>query len=196
MIDKLNIINGVSASIEVKELLTLKLVCLECKHIAFVDQYTYRFHENALDIGYKNDILGSHRTYTNIFDELSRINNMRRSSCLRAIRIVITQDGRCWSDNTHWTLSYLFRYGKDIRLQKIPFYVVGFRNETPKVVDYASTLFDSITEIRNAVEAAHNIQKRLDIGWRPKELNYTIGDLFSVLTEIKIEKEKNYNERI
>lgn len=100
MIDKVNIISGVSASIEVKELLALKLVCLECKHIALVDQHTYRLH--------KNDIWGSHRTYTSIFDELSRINNMKQSSCLRAVRIVITQDGRCWSDNTHWTLSYLF----------------------------------------------------------------------------------------
>jgi len=63
---------------------------------------------------------------------------------------------------------------------------VDFRNEIPTVIDYASTLFDSITEIRSAIEVAYNIQIRLDIGWRPKGLNYTIGDLFSVLTEIKI----------
>ena len=185
MIDKITIIDGASALIEVQELLPLKLASLECKHIAYVDNKTSRLHENALEIEYKNDILGSHRTYPNIFDELSRINNMAQSYCLRAVRIVITQDGRCWSDNTHWTLSYLFRYGKDTKLQKIPFYVIDFRNENPRVINYASTLFDSITEIRNAIEAAHSIQARLDIGWRTNGLNYTIGDLFSILSEIK-----------
>ena len=196
MINKITIIDGASASIEVQELLPLKLMNLECKHIAYVDNKTLKIHENALEVGYKNDILGSHRTYTNIFDELSRINNMSQSYCLRAVRVVITQDGRRWSDNTHWTLSYLLRYGKDTTLQKIPFYVIDFRNENPAVINYASTLFDSITEIRKAIEAANSIQARLDRGWRTDGLNYTIGDLFSILFEMKMKKEKNDNEEI
>lgn len=190
MIDKLTLIDGNSALIEIQKLLPLRLISLECKHIAYIDDKTSKLHENALEIGYKNYILGSHRAYTNIFDELSRIHNMAQSSCLRAVRIVITRDGRYWSDNTHWTLSYLFRYGVETKIQKIPFYVIDFRNENPIAINHAFTLFDSVTEIRNAVEAAHSIQKRLDIGWRTKELSYTIGDLFSILSEIEMRKDK------
>lgn len=94
MIDKLTIIDGNSALIEIQKLLPLRLISLECKHIAYIDDKTSKLHENALEIGYKNDILGSHRAYTNIFDELSRIHNMAQSSCLRAVRIVIIRDGR------------------------------------------------------------------------------------------------------
>lgn len=87
-------------------------------------------------------------------------------------------------------MTYLFRYGVETKIQKIPFYVIDFRNENPIAINHAFTLFDSVTEIRNAVEAAHSIQKRLDIGWRTKELSYTIGDLFSILSEIEMRKDK------
>ena len=196
MINTMTIIDGSNALTEVKALLPLKLISLESKHIAYIDNETTQLHENAISIGYKNHILGSHRSYTNISDELSRIYNMAQTSCLRAVRIVITQDGRLWSDNTHWTLSYLFRYGKDTKLQEIPFYVIDFRNENPTVINYASTLFDSITEIRSAIEAAYSIQVRLNMGWRNNRLRYTIGDLFSILSEIDIKKEKYDNEEV
>lgn len=188
MISKLTIIDGNNDSPEVQELLPLKLVKLECKHIPYVDNKTKELHQNAINIGYDNDIFGSHRIYTNIFDELGRIHNMAQTSCLRAVRIVITQDGRIWSDNTHWTISYLFRYGKDTELREIPFYVIDFRTEIPTVINYSSTLFDSITEIKKAISAAKNIQARLNMGWRNGGLNYTIEDLFLALVGLENEK--------
>lgn len=37
MIDKLTIIDGNSALIEIQKLLPLRLISLECKHIAYID---------------------------------------------------------------------------------------------------------------------------------------------------------------
>lgn len=188
MISKLTIVDGNNNSPEIQKLLPLKLTNLECKHIPYVDNKTKKLHQNALNIGYNNDIFGSHRIYTDIFDELGRIHNMAQASCLRAVRIVITQDERIWSDNTHWTISYLFRYGKDTKLSDIPFYVIDFRTEIPTVINYSSTLFDSITEIKKAMNAAKNIQERLNMGWRNNGLNYTIEDLFLALMELETKK--------
>ena len=185
MTNELTIINEASNSPLIQKLLPIKLINLECKHIENVNNNTVELHQNAIDVGYDNDIIGSHRSYTNIFDELARISNMSKTSCLRAVRIVVTKDGRIWSDNTHWTISYIIRYGKDTQLQKIPFYVVDFRMNSPIIFNYASTLYDSMTEIERAVEAAQNIQSRLNNGWRKNGLSYTIGDLFSALLNIE-----------
>lgn len=65
------------------------------------------------------------------------------------------------------------------------YYVVDFRMNSPIVFNYASTLYDSMTEIERAVEAAQNIQSRLNNGWRKNGLSYTIGDLFSALLNIE-----------
>lgn len=116
---------------------------------------------------------------------------MSQTTCLRAVRVVITQDGKIWSDNTHWTISYLIRYGKNTKLQDIPFYVIDFREDIPIVVNYNYTLFDSITEIKKAVNSARNIQIRLNNGWRNNGLNYTIGELFSALVKIRDENSNN-----
>jgi hypothetical protein len=48
MIDKLTIIEGNSALIEIQKLLPLRLISLECKHIAYIDDKTSKLHENAL----------------------------------------------------------------------------------------------------------------------------------------------------
>ena len=191
MITKLMIIDATNDFLVIKELLPLKLLELECKHIPYLDDQTTRLHQNSLNVGYDNDILGSHRIYTNIFDDIDRIYNMSQTTCLRAVRIVITQDGKIWSDNTHWTISYLIRYGKNTKLQDIPFYVIDFREDIPIVINYNYTLFDSITEIKKAVNSAQNIQIRLNNGWRNNGLNYTIGELFSALVKIRAENSNN-----
>lgn len=188
MIKELTIIDTDNDSQEVQMLLPMKLKNLECKHIPYIDNSTQNLHQNSLDIGYDNDIFGSHRKYTDIFDELERIHNMAQTPCLRAVRIVISQDGRVWSDNTHWTISYLIRYGIDTRLREIPFYVIDFRTEIPTILNHLSTLFDSVTEIKKALIAGKNIQERLNIGWRKNDLTYTIEDLTMALGGMEIEK--------
>lgn len=179
----LTIIRANENSKELKTLLSIPLKKLESKHIPYINTKTEMLHQNALQIGYVYDVFGSHRQYTNFLDEIDRIKNMSLTPCLRAVRIVLTSDGKIWSDNTHWTVAYMLRYGPNALLREIPFYVVDFCHDIPIVIDYNYTLFDSITEIGNAVRAAKNIQDRVDAGWRSNKLSYTIEELAIALLD-------------
>lgn len=190
MCNKLTIVSANENSEELKNLLPIQLKKLESKHIAYVNCQTEQLHQNALQIGYMYDVFGSHRQYTNLSDEIARIRNMSSTPCLRAVRVVLTSDGKIWADNTHWTIAYILRFGLETQLNDIPFYVIDFRYDNPIVIDYNHTLFDSITEIKNAVNAAKNIQDRVTAGWRNNKLSYTIEELANVLLD-KRQGEKN-----
>ena len=179
----LTIIRANENSKELKALLSVQLKELESKHIPYISDETEMLHQNALQVGYTYDVFGSHRQYTNLLDEVDRIKNMSLTPCLRAIRIVLTSDGKVWSDNTHWTIAYILRYGLNIQLKDIPFYVVDFCHDIPIVIDYHDTLFDSLTEIRKAVKAAKNIQGRVNVGWRNDNLSYTINELMIAILD-------------
>ncbi len=184
----LTIIKANADSKEVKKLLSIPLRELESKHIPYINDKTKMLHQNAVQIGYTYDVFGSHRSYTSLLEEIERIKNMSSTPCLRAVRIVLTSDGKIWSDNTHWTIAYMLRYGWNTQLREIPFYIVDFCHEIPTVIDYNHALFDSITEIRNAVKAAQNIQDRLNSGWRIGKSSYKIEELATAILEKKHEE--------
>lgn len=161
----------------------IPLVNIESKHVAHRNENTDIYFELSKKVGYKNTILGIHRT-TSIENEYFRIQNMSKASCLRAVRFVITNDGRIWSDNTHWTLSYIYRYGKSTLISDIPFYIIDFRNNLPIVYDCQGVVFDSISDIRKAILAAKSIQERVFAGWRPATISYKIEDLYCDLENI------------
>lgn len=164
------------------------LVGIESKHVAFKNDATSIFFELSWKVGYENTILGIHRTSI-IKNEYMRIKNMSQSPCLRAVRFVITKDNNIWSDNTHWTLAYIYRHGLETRISDIPLYIIDFRNELPVIYDCEGVVFDSILDIKKAIAAAKSIQDRLDLGWRPQNISYTIGQLYRDME--KIAKEEN-----
>lgn len=103
---------------------------------------------------------------------------MSKSICPRAVRFVISKDGRIWSDNTHWTLAYLYKYGLNTKVNDIPLYIVDLRTLKPVIYDINGVVFDSLADIKNAIIASKQIQERLDFGWRPENISYKIGDLY------------------
>lgn len=115
---------------------------------------------------------------------------MSKSAFLRAVRFVITRDGRIWSDNTHWTLAYFLKYGMEITIMYIPMYIVDFREDVPTIFDKNGTVFDSLFDIRNSIASAQRIQERLDKGWRPPNLSYKIIDLNNDICKL-LKKEGN-----
>lgn len=124
-------------------------------------------------VGYPNTILGIYRN-ASIENEYFRIQNMSYSVCSRAVCFVISNDGRIWSDNTHWTLAYILQKGTDVLIKDIPMYIIDFREACPIICDKNGVVFDSIYDIKYAITSAKRIQKRLNLGWRPSELSYTI----------------------
>ena len=163
------------------------LINTESKHVAFKNDATNIFFELSEQVGYENTILGIHRTSI-IQNEYMRIKNMSQSPCLRAIRFVITKDNNVWSDNTHWTLAYIYKYGIKTRITDIPLYIVDFRNKLPVIYDCEGVVFDSISDIKRAIVAAKSIQERLDLGWRPQNVSYTIGQLYCDMEKVAKEQ--------
>ena len=164
------------------------LINTESKHVAFKNDATNIFFKLSEQVEYENTILGIHRTSI-IKNEYMRIKNMSQSPCLRAVRFVITKDNHIWSDNTHWTLAYIYKYGMDARIADIPLYIVDFRNKSPVIYDCEGVVFDSLSDIKKALVAANSIQERLNLGWRPQNISYTIGQLYFDIE--KIAKEEN-----
>ncbi len=156
---------------------------VESKHVADYRNRTKIFFEHSDLVGYQNTILGIHRN-ASIENEYFRIKNMSHSLCHRAVRFVISKDNRLWSDNTHWTLAYILEKGVDALVLDVPMYIVDFRESYPVIYDKDGVVFDSIYDIKCAIASAKRIQERLDLGWRPPELSYTIKQLHQDILDI------------
>ncbi len=96
--------------------------------------------------------------------ELNRISNMASSSNNRAIIIVKTNNKKYFSDNTHWTLTYIQRFGNNVKLKDIPFYIVDFTSKKPLIVDYKNSVIKNDEDIQNAINSAKNIERRIKQG--------------------------------
>lgn len=164
------------------------LINTESKHVALKNDATSIFFELSEKVEYNNTILGIHRTSI-ITNEYFRIKNMSNSSCLRAARFVITKDKRIWADNTHWTLAYIYKYGLGAKISDIPLYIIDFRSKLPIIYDCEGVVFDSISDIKKSIAAAKSIQERLELGWRPNKISYTIGQLYNDLNKIADEED-------
>lgn len=172
---------------EIEVYITRRIISVESKHVADLRDNTEKFFEYSKKVGYMNTILGNHRN-SSIKNEYARIKNMSASECERAIRFVITKDERLWSDNTHWALAYLLKYGLETTLLDIPAYIIDFRDSTPVVFDKSGVVFDSVFDIKSSIASANRIQERLTIGWRPLEVSYTIKNLYNdILSIISLE---------
>lgn len=178
-------------ALSIQNYLSTKLMEVESKHVAFFNDQSKIFFELSEKVNYNNTILGFHRHAT-IQNEYFRINNMSQSACLRAVRFVITKDGRIWSDNTHWTLAYVLKYGVDVTVLDIPMYIVDFREDVPIIFDKNGAVFDSLFDVKSSIASAQRIQERLDKGWRPLDLSYKIINLKNDICKLHM-KEGNDN---
>ena len=182
MLNKIRIEKYDKQATELSNLLNIKLINLECKHIPELTEKNIKLLIDSEKVNYQYLVFGSHREHCRLSDELNRIENMSHSSCQRAVRIVLTNDNKVWCDNTHWTIAYIHKFGKETTLNCIPFYIVDLRFDYPVIIDYDNTLFDSLSNIMNAIAAAMQIQDRIDRGWR-NNINYTIGDFLNTLNK-------------
>lgn len=175
------------SALPIQNYLSIKLMEAESKHVAFFNDKTKIFFELSEKVNYNNTILGIHRHAT-IQNEYFRINNMSKSACFRAVRFVITRDDRIWSDNTHWALAYLIKYGMDVTIMDIPMYIIDFREDVPTIFDKKGAVFDSLFDIKSAIASAQRIQERLDKGWRPCNLSYKIIDLNNDIRKLLVKE--------
>lgn len=176
-----------------KDVLELNISELECKHILYKNTDTKLFVNLAEKVDYKWVVFGSHRELKKekrVQFEINRINEMAKSTTSRAVRIVKTSNGKYFVDNTHWVLAYLKRYGENTKLKDIPFYLVDFYHTVPIIVDVNSSVIKNDEDMKNAVNAAGDVEERIEQGWRPNEIKYTIKQFEEEIAEY----EKDFNE--
>jgi hypothetical protein len=161
-----------------EDLYNFNLLDLNCKHIAYINSTTQKIFKLSESVGYKWCILGSNRN-SDISNEKERIIQMKDSNYRRPIRIIITKDFRMWCDNTHWTISYILKYGKNIKIKDIPFYIINLKEDI--IIDFNNLVMIDYEDIHNIISCAKELQTRIDNGWRPCEISYTIGDLMKSL---------------
>lgn len=119
---------------------------LECKHVAIVsDNPVYL---RSVSAGYNNVVLGSHRSSA-LKKENDIIVDMSKDCCfMRPIRIVYAKDNRLWCDNTHSAIAYIRRYGNDISLSKIPFYLIDIRYELPIIISINNSVLPNLSDMK------------------------------------------------
>lgn len=162
---------------EYENLLNRKLTSLECKHIISLKNKS--IYHASVNTGYEWVVFGSHRNGSleseeKIINEMTKDNNFNRP-----IRIVYAKDERLWADNTHTAMAYINRFGENICIKDIPFYLIDIRNEVPVVVSIDNSVKNNLVDIYNAIACAERINKRLDNGVRPLYMSWTISDLKS-----------------
>lgn len=161
-----------------KDISQIYLSRLQCKHILYENEKNTIFLDLAEKVGYKWTLFGSHRELPEekrVEFELDRINSMAASDINRAVRIVRVSNGKIFVDNTHWALSFMKRLGVKAKLRDIPFYLVDFCHEVPLIVDVSNSVLRTNKDMKNAVNAAGDIEERIQNGWRPNNISYTIG---------------------
>lgn len=168
-----------------KKIEKLKIKDLECKHIPQVCGKYQVWIDLANKVDYKWVVFGSHRNTPErdrLSYEIERIYDICKSNLQRPIRIVKTSNGLYFSDNTHWSLAYMLRFGKDVKLTQIPFYIVDFSNPNGAViVDFKNSVIKNEDDIKKAVCAAYDVEARIKKGWRNSHQSYILIDFYQDL---------------
>lgn len=154
---------------------------LHAKHIMNSSTET-ELVEKYAEVGFKSLGLenrlkfGAHRGGS-VSSEKAIIESMRATGFKRPVRLVITKDGRIWSDNTHTTVSWVLRLGNWAMVCEIPYYVVDLRGEMPTVYGGAGVLSDSMKDIRLAIACSYRIERLVEAGYRPLDVAWRIADV-------------------
>ncbi|MER8513721.1 hypothetical protein NKH47_12305 [Mesorhizobium sp. M1060] len=127
------------------------------------------------DVGYPYADIGTDHRRDHGADRVY-VARMAVEAQLRPIKIVITRCNRLWADNTHWALAALRKFGPGCHIGDVEHYVVRFVGMGPELLALPPTMGEA--ERREAIRLASSIQTRLDAGWRPHSVSYTIGQLF------------------
>jgi hypothetical protein len=135
------------------------------------------FKALASGVGYPFARIGTHKRRSADADR-DAVRRMATLAPPRPVKLVVTRNGLLWADNTHWALAALVRHGVDAQVRDIPHYFVDLRGDPPAVVRRPTSL--SGEHLRLSVAYAAKIQDRLDRGWRPSEVSFTVGDLYAL----------------
>lgn len=150
----------------------------ECKHIAINTPVNTAkiFQQKASMVNYEYCFMSLKNNY-DIMDNHEYVRRMAETPNFRPAKYIIDKSGRMWTDNTHTSLSIMVRNGISAPINSADYFFVDLRDENiifqPQHLPILSeTIYSKI--IFNALK----LQQRIDNGWRPVPLSYTMEELY------------------
>lgn len=150
----------------------------ECKHIAINTPIKTAkiFQEKALMVNYEYCFMSLKNNY-NIMDNQEYVRCMAKMPNFRPAKYIIDKSGRIWADNTHTSLSIMVRNGISAPIKSADYFFVDLRdNYFIFQPDHLPILSNKIYS--NIILNALKLQQRIDNGWRPVFLSYTMENLY------------------
>lgn len=165
-------------TLEIVKLSKTLIKNVECKHIELNTPLPIAkiFEQKSTSVNYPFCYMSLKDNY-NIIENQNYVRNMANIPNFRPAKYIIDKNGRIWADNTHTSLSIMIRNGFFAPINSADYYFVDLRK--------GITIFQpSHLPILN--EAIYNkivinslkLQKRLNEGWRPLSLSYTLENLY------------------
>ena len=162
-----------------------RLKDLHCKHRIAIEptplnNEVYLYAETAFShYGIKNRFNWSGTENKNgVEKHINIIKKMIDSDFMRPMRIIIDTKGRLWADNTHTCIQWIIREGENICLGDVPYYITDFSNKNePVFLSIKGSGRDSVKDIKSAIACGYRIEKLVNVGYRPTDVNYQISHL-------------------
>lgn len=150
----------------------------ECKHIAINTPLSTAkiFQEKASIVHYEYCYMSLKDNY-DINKNHEYVRFMSETPNFRPAKYIIDKSGRIWADNTHTSLSIMVRNGIFAPIKSADYFFVDLRNgniifQPNNLPILSNDIYSKI--IFNALK----LQQRIDKGWRPVSLSYTLENLY------------------
>lgn len=150
----------------------------ECKHIAIStpEQIASVFELKAAFVNYDYCYMSLKNNY-NVKDNQKYVYRMADVPNFRPAKYIIDKTTRIWADNTHTSLSIMVRNGIAASINSSDFYFVDLR-EGNNIFQPSYLPILSDTAYFKIINNSLKLQKRIDEGWRPLSLSYTMERLY------------------
>lgn len=159
------------------DVLEAKLVNLECKHmIDLTNEKAYHMWSLANSAGYGN-ILWGYATGASKINEKRKIENMCSPDFKRPMRVVIDKDKRLWADNTHTCISNIIKFGTNVKVKDVPFYIFDYSRSEPVILNYNNSFVETPENLNNVCKNSLFLIQRINAGIRPKNTSWKIHEL-------------------
>jgi cytochrome c biogenesis factor len=167
-----------------KKVAKTQLKNVQSKFVATINnKKTKTFALLAQKFGKPFVVFGSHKDYTPL-QEQEEIAFLAWQKSLVPLKLVLVPDGRIFTLNTHRSLAYMMRFGQNVRIGQVPFVLFDFSNFAhPQIVDVNGSV-TAVKNLQNLYQSALDLTDRVQNGWRPKNMSYTLQDLHNQLIEL------------
>lgn len=166
-------------------LLNMKLTDMFCKHVIKTEGMSIKaenLYLESVKLEYNICEWGSHNGHpSDILFHIDKITKMEKDNYNHALRIVVckydfSNTYTVWIDNLHSSIKYIRKYGINVKLRDVPFYVVDISDyNNPTINGYNGSLRENYEDILGAISCAYKRFRRSN-SKELIEIRYTLGD--------------------